>query len=87
MKLFIDINKDEEIYNLLLDKNQALLILDYDKIFIILDESKFVTLLNNLYSSLHINICLYDKLFFFEMRKNNEIFLIFNFVRKILIIN
>ena len=65
LKLFIEINKDEEIYNLLLDKNQTLLIFDNDKIFQILDESKLVTLLNNLYSSLHINICLkfYDKLF------------------------
>ena len=65
LKLFIEINNDEEIYNLLLDKNQTLLIFDNDKIFQILDESKLVTLLNNLYSSLHINICLkfYDKLF------------------------
>ena len=65
LKLFIEINNDEEIYNLLLDKNQTLLIFDDDKIFQILDESKLVTLLNNLYSSLHINICLkfYDKLF------------------------
>ena len=65
LKLFIDINNSDEIYNLLLDKNQTLLIFDYDKIFQMLDESKLVTLLNNLYSSLHINICLkfYDKLF------------------------
>ena len=65
LKLFIEINNDDEIYNLLLDKNQTLLIFDNDKIFQILDESKLVTLLNNLYSSLHINICLkfYDKLF------------------------
>ena len=48
LKLFIEINNDEEIYNLLLDKNQTLLIFDNDKIFQILDESKLVTLLNNL---------------------------------------
>ena len=65
LELFIDINNEDEIYNLLLNKNQTLLIFDFDKIFQILDESKLVTLLNNLYSSLHINICLkfYDKLF------------------------
>ena len=65
IKLLIDIDNSDEIYDLLLNKNQTLLIFDFDKLFEMFDESKLVTLLNNLYSSLKINICLkfYEKLF------------------------
>ena len=65
IKLFIDIDNSDEIYDILINKNQTILIFDFDKLFNMFDESKLVTLLNNLYSSLNINICLkfYDKLF------------------------
>ena len=65
IKLLIEIDNADEIYDLLLNKNQTLLIFDFDKLFLMFDESKLVTILNNLYSSLNINICLkfYDKLF------------------------
>ena len=66
IKLFIDIDNSEDIYNLLLNQKQALLIFDFDKLFEMFDESKLVTILNRLYSNANIDICLkfYDKLFF-----------------------
>ena len=65
IKLFIEIQKSEEIYNLLLNKNQSRLIFEFDELFEMFDESKLVTILNSLYSSLNINICLkfYEKIF------------------------
>ena len=65
IKLFIEINNTDEIYKLLLNKNQTLLIFEYDKLFEMLNESQLVTILSTLYSSLNINISLkfYDKLF------------------------
>ena len=65
IKLFIEIDNSEDIYNLLLNQKQTLLIFDFDKLFEMFDESKLVTILNRLYSNSNINICLkfYDKLF------------------------
>ena len=67
IKLFIEIDNSEDIYNLLLNQKQTLLIFDFDKLFEMFDESKLVTILNRLYSNSNINICLqfYDKLFSF----------------------
>ena len=65
IKLFIEIDNSEDIYNLLLNQKQTLLIFDFDKLFEMFDESKLVTILNRIYSNSNINICLkfYDKLF------------------------
>ena len=65
IKLFIEIDNSEDIYNLLLNQKQTLLIFYFDKLFEMFDESKLVTILNRLYSNSNINICLqfYDKLF------------------------
>ena len=65
IKLFIEIDNSEDIYNLLLNQKRTLLIFDFNKLFEMFDESKLVTILNRLYSNSNINICLqfYDKLF------------------------
>ena len=65
IKLLIEIDNSDEIYDLFLNKNQNILIFDYDVLFKKFDESKLFTILSRLYSSLKINICLqfYDKLF------------------------
>ena len=65
IKLFIDIKKSDEIYDILLTKNKVNLIFDYDILFDMFEESNLVTLLDILYSPLDIEICLkfYNKLF------------------------
>ena len=65
IKLFIDIKKSDEIFNLLLNQNQANLIFEYDILFTMFNESKLVSILDSLYSPLNIDIChkFYSKLF------------------------
>ena len=65
IKLLIEIDNSDEIYDLLLNKNQTSLIFDFDILFEMFDESKLVTILNRIYTSSNINLCLqfYDKLF------------------------
>ena len=65
IKLLIEIDNSDEIYDLLLNKNQTTLIFDFDILFEMFDESKLVTILNRIYTSSNINLCLqfYDKLF------------------------
>ena len=66
IKLFIDINKSDEIYYILLNKNQNNLIFDYDILFGMFDESQLANILGALYSPLNLDICIkfYDKLFY-----------------------
>jgi hypothetical protein len=65
IKLFIDIKKINEIYDILLMKNQTILLFDYDILFDMFEESKLVNILDALYSPLNIDNCLifYKKLF------------------------
>lgn len=65
IKLFIDIKKSDEIYDILLVKNQTNLLFDFDILFEMFEESKLVTILDLLYSPLNIDICInfYNKLF------------------------
>ena len=65
IKLFIDIKKSDEIYDILLDKNHVNLIFDYDVLFEMFEESKLASILDILYTPLNIEISLkfYNKLF------------------------
>ena len=65
IKLFIDIKKTDEIFDILLMKNQNILIFEFDVLFEMFEESKLVTILDTLYSPLNIEICknFYHKLF------------------------
>ena len=65
IKLFIEIKKPDEIYNILLNKNQTKLVFDYDVIFQMFEESKLVTILDILYSPLDLGNALnfYQKIF------------------------
>ena len=55
----------DEIYDILLNKNQTNLIFDFDIIFQMFEESKLFTILDILYSPLNIELCInfYNKLF------------------------
>jgi hypothetical protein len=65
IKLLCDIKKTDEIYDILLNKNQTNLIFDFDILFQMFEESKLVTILDILYSPLNIELCInfYNKLF------------------------
>ena len=65
IKLFIEIKKLDEIYNILLNKSQAKLIFEFDILFQMFEESKLVTILDILYSPLDLGSALkfYQKVF------------------------
>ena len=65
IQLFIDIKKTDEIFDILLLKNQNILIFEYDILFEMFEESKLVTILDMLYSPMNIEKCknFYQKLF------------------------